>query len=72
MTKKLLALLAAGFVGSLPIAIYAQANAAASAPARPADERANFFPPKMQSFPLYGDAAIPNAKPGPDEETGEG
>lgn len=28
------------------------------------------FPPKMQSFPLYGDAAIPNAKPGPDEETG--
>jgi acetyl esterase/lipase len=30
------------------------------------------FPPKMQSFPLYGDAAIPNAKPGPDEETGTG
>lgn len=28
------------------------------------------FPPKMESFPLYGDAAIPNAKPGPDEETG--
>jgi len=28
------------------------------------------FPAKMQSFPLYGDAAIPNAKPGPDEETG--
>jgi acetyl esterase/lipase len=26
------------------------------------------FPPKMQSFPLYGDAAIPNSKPGPDEE----
>ena len=30
------------------------------------------FPPQMQSFPLYGDAAIPNAKPGPDEETGAG
>ncbi|MBW8880101.1 MAG: alpha/beta hydrolase [Asticcacaulis sp.] len=30
------------------------------------------FPPKMESFPLYGDAAIPNAKPGPDEETGAG
>lgn len=30
------------------------------------------MPPKMQSFPLYGDAAIPNAKPGPDEETGAG
>jgi len=28
------------------------------------------FPPKMQSVPLYGDAAIPNSKPGPDEETG--
>ncbi len=28
------------------------------------------FPPKMQSFPLYGDAAIPNSKPGPDEENG--
>ncbi len=28
------------------------------------------FPAKMQSFPLYGNAAIPNAKPGPDEETG--
>ncbi|MES1200529.1 MAG: alpha/beta hydrolase [Pseudomonadota bacterium] len=28
------------------------------------------FPPRMQSFPLYGDAAIPNDRPGPDEETG--
>ncbi|HET9864182.1 MAG TPA: alpha/beta hydrolase [Steroidobacteraceae bacterium] len=28
-----------------------------------------YFPPKMQSFPLYGEAAIPNSKPGPDEET---
>jgi len=27
------------------------------------------FPPRMQSAPLYGDAAIPNSKPGPDEET---
>jgi acetyl esterase/lipase len=26
------------------------------------------FPPKMQSFPLYGDAPIPNSKAGPDEE----
>ena len=31
---------------------------------------AYFFPPKMQSFPLYGDAAIPNSKPTVDEETG--
>jgi acetyl esterase/lipase len=27
------------------------------------------FPPKVQSVPLYGDAAIPNSKAGPDEET---
>jgi len=33
-----------------------------------ADDTAN-FPPKMQSFPLYGDAAIPNANPIPDEES---
>ena len=36
--------------------------------APPSRETAN-FPPKMQSFPLYGDAAIPNSKPGPDEES---
>jgi acetyl esterase/lipase len=28
------------------------------------------FPAPMQSFALYGDLAIPNAKPGPDQETG--
>lgn len=27
-------------------------------------------PPAMQSFPLYGDARIPNSKPTPDEESG--
>lgn len=27
------------------------------------------FPPRMQSFPLYGDAAIPNSRPVPDEES---
>jgi acetyl esterase/lipase len=36
---------------------------AASAPAQ------SDFPPKMQSIPLYGDAAIPNSKAGPDEES---
>ena len=30
------------------------------------------FPPKMQTFPLYGDRPIPNAKAGPNEETGAG
>jgi len=74
MAKKSLVLLGLGLVASVPSATYAQATAAAPAPAKPAaapaDERANFFPPKMQSFPLYGDAAIPNSKPGPDEESG--
>ena len=31
---------------------------------------ADAFPSRMQIFPLYGDAAIPNSKPGPDEESG--
>jgi acetyl esterase/lipase len=34
------------------------------------NDPAYFFPPKMQSFKLYGDTAIPNSKPTPDEETG--
>lgn len=34
------------------------------------NDPAYLFPPKMQSFPLYGEAAIPNSKPTPDEETG--
>lgn len=37
---------------------------------QPANDPAYLFPPKMQSFPLYGDAAIPNSKPAPDAETG--
>jgi acetyl esterase/lipase len=30
----------------------------------------NAFPPRVQSFPLYGDRPIPNSKPGPNEEFG--
>jgi len=37
---------------------------------KPSNDPAYLFPPKMQSFRLYGDAAIPNSKPAPDEETG--
>jgi len=37
--------------------------------AAPASPDITNFPPKMQSIPLYGDAAIPNSKPGSDEET---
>ena len=74
MIKKLIVIFALALVGAWPITACAQAKAALSAPAKPAsaaaDDRANFFPPKMQSFPLYGDAAIPNSKPGPDEESG--
>lgn len=40
-------------------------NAAAQA-----DDPSYLFPPKMQSFPLYGEAAIPNSKPAPNTETG--
>jgi acetyl esterase/lipase len=34
-----------------------------------ASQDAGNFPSKMQSFPLYGEAAIPNSRPGPDEES---
>lgn len=48
------------------LSIAGEARAATPAPSPP--DTVN-FPPKMQSFPLYGDAAIPNSKPGPDEES---
>jgi acetyl esterase/lipase len=41
----------------------------AATPAVPAPADTASFPPPLQSFPLYGDAAIPNSKPGPDEES---
>ena len=44
--------------------------AAQQKPAAQPFDMASAFPAKMQSFPLYGDGAIPNSKPGPDEETG--
>lgn len=33
-------------------------------------EMSRFFPPPLQSFPLYGTGEIPNARPTPDEESG--
>jgi acetyl esterase/lipase len=52
----------------------AQSPAAAPTPAKKPTSAplnmADAFPSKMQAFPLYGDAAIPNSKPGPDEESG--
>jgi acetyl esterase/lipase len=56
-----------------PVAGGAQPRKAASAStpnAAPSSADTTNFPPKMWSAPLYGDAAIPNSKPGPDEETG--
>lgn len=38
--------------------------------ADPKTDPAYLFPPKMQAFPLYGDAAVPNSKPTTEEETG--
>jgi len=45
-------------LGCMPLAVAA---------AEPPDSV--IFAPKMQSLPLYGDAAIPNSKAGPDEES---
>ena len=47
---------------------FVRAAGAAPASAPPPPDTAN-FPPRMQSVPLYGDAAIPNSKPVPDEES---
>jgi acetyl esterase/lipase len=52
----------------LPISGMAAEPPAAKA-AVPAPPDAGNFPPKMQSFPLYGDAPVPNSKPAPDEES---
>jgi acetyl esterase/lipase len=41
----------------------------AGLPVTAASQDTTNFPPKMQSVPLYGDAAIPNSKVGPDEES---
>lgn len=51
------------------ILIIATAIFATPALTAPLDPAAT-FPAKMQAFPLYGDGAIPNSKPGPDTETG--
>ncbi len=59
-----------GIAASVPV--FGQ-NAATTPPAPqkpgPPPGMGDFFPPRMQSFRLYGDGAIPNSKPGPDEET---
>jgi acetyl esterase/lipase len=52
-------------VASALLACSCLATAAAQAAPSPDSD----FPPKMQSVPLYGDAAIPNSRAAPDEES---
>ncbi len=62
----LMFLAAAGVVAAEQKTNQASAQSLAKASVDPAD----LFPPPMQSFRLYGDAPIANAKPTADEETG--
>jgi acetyl esterase/lipase len=58
-------------LAALPAALCARSSAAIPRkPATAAAAMADAFPPRMQSFPLYGDGPIPNSKAGPDEEFG--
>jgi len=52
----------------LATAAYAAEAREARTTGPPPPDTAN-FPPKMQSFALHGDAAVPNSKPAPDEES---
>jgi len=74
MTRWLISAFVIGLCGTLSSALFAQEKSTVTAPApksaTASADMANSFPAKMQSFALYGDAAIPNSKPGPDEETG--
>ena len=72
MIRSFNAVFALALLASLPVTGEARKAMAESAPAQtaapPSPDTTN-FPPKMQSVPLYGDAAIPNSKPAPDEES---
>jgi len=63
-----------GLTACMAANLRAQDLSASSSPPRkvsaPPLDMSDAFPPKMQSFPLYGDSAIPNSRPGPDEESG--
>jgi acetyl esterase/lipase len=72
MIGKFNATLALALLACATATCEARDKAATPAPAptaAPAPPDLSNFPPKMQSVPLYGDAAIPNSKTGPDEET---
>lgn len=73
MMKFMRAVLFFGMAFFIAVSLSAQERGASALPQKAASappDMHDAFPPKMQSFPLYGTAAIPNSKPGPDEETG--
>ena len=67
------------FSAAFAMALLASASIAAETAAKPAAAPApattstppdtTNFPSRVQTVPLYGDAAIPNSRPGPDEES---
>lgn len=63
-----------GVFAALAVGLCARHPAVAMAGpgAGPPPSMAEDFPPQVQSFPLYGDEPIPNARPGPNEESDAG
>jgi acetyl esterase/lipase len=63
-----------GLTACMAANLGAQDPSASSSPPQkvsaPPLDMSDAFPPRMQSFALYGDSAIPNSRPGPDEESG--
>jgi acetyl esterase/lipase len=71
MKRRLETALALALLVCLPTAAPAREKPARPTAAQtqtPAPQDTGNFPPKMRSVPLYGDAPIPNSRPGPDEE----
>lgn len=55
----------------VPAAVFARGSpATAQRTVAAPPPMADAYPPRMQSFPLYGEGPIPNSKAGPDEEFG--
>jgi acetyl esterase/lipase len=71
--KTLTYVIVLAFTGFVSLALAAQSTHDSSTPPKPVRapvDMAAAFPPKMQTFALYGESPIPNSKPGPDEESG--
>jgi acetyl esterase/lipase len=73
MNKWLSTITAIGLMAFASLAVNAEEKNTKSASDQKTEKTASdpaSLVPKMQSFRLYGDAAIPNSKPTPDEESG--